>query len=424
MKFKAQVGGLISGIEPMLAISSKGVQKDYPKVGLVTLQATIQSINAIVDGGYVSGINEIDNPVYNLDYECVEDGMATVVALDLMSSLKSFRPSEIVTVELRNNADGREMVITQVSDTDEVQTLPVNSVDFCSFSIPEIDKKTKSLSIQMQREVFLKSANKIIFAHGDQEMLKNFTYWLLRATGPDSLRFAAGTGNRFAVVDLEGKGLSDVKNDTKFYFPNNQTQPVLNVLSEAKGSMVKIESKERLIVITCDKISICLASCDPGISWPDENRFLQRASKFNFTTKVSSWRNAVKGIMATNNASLQKQNKIHNCYLNIDLDKKFIQAKTDVSNMKALRKVAIDDIATNEDKREICINCASCYVNEIISKGSDDDYLQFEIDDESKPVIVRYYAGQSVGDPLSFKKPSTSDCQERYSIFFSTIKPN
>lgn len=421
MKFKAQVGGLLAGVKPMVAVATKGVLKDYPQLNLITFKAVTKYLEAIADGGHVSASNEISNETYNLDYNCLDDGVVTVNAIDLEDSLSSFSPSEIAIFEVKDGAaGGKELSISLEKDSSEFQTLPVQDIH-CEYHEPDSDKKAKTVSITLRRETFISYANKISFAHGDQQQFKDFTYWMLKSTGTNELRFAAGSGTRFAVVELFGNNLSNSKGNINLLFPNEQTQPILNVLNELSCQDIVIESKDRCISITCNKTRISLYTCDPNVVWPDENKFLRRESKFVFTTKIGNWKNAVKGILATNNDDIRKQNKIHSCSFHVDLAKCLIQARTDTT-LKSFRKILIDDMSTNEDKRDFTINCVSTYINEIVSSGSDDEYLQFEVDDPSKPVVVRYYSSKNTGDSLKFTKPTDDGINERYSIFFATLK--
>jgi hypothetical protein len=421
MKFKAQVGGLMTGLKPMHVIATKGIMKDSPLSGSITLNVHNQGLDAISDGGYVSGINTITNPIYNLDYECYSEGQATVNASDLISALSSFVPSDIVVIDLSNENGGSEVVIRSSVDNDEVQTLPILPNN-CTFAKNGPSKKTKKSHIKLRRNVFLQYANKIAFAHGDQLQFKQYKYWLIRSFGNNSLRFVAGTGQIFAVVELEGANFVATSGDSNIMFPNDQTPTILSVLNDAKTDDIDIELHESYIYVDSGNIKIKIVNSESSIEWPDENKFLQRDSKFSFTTKVGNWKNAVKGIIATNNDEYRKQNKVHHCSLSIDLGKKIIQAKTTESSLKSNRKVPIEDIGTNEELKELSFKCASKYFSDIVSKASDDENLQFEMVDSSAPVVVRYYADTIVGDYRNFKKPDDNGLQERYSVFFAVAK--
>lgn len=420
MKFKASVGGLLAGIKPIHVISSKGTMKDSNLAGMITLHAQQASLDAVADGGYVSGINSITNAAYNADYDCLTEGKVTVNASDLISALSSFIASDVVHVEL-SQENGAEITIRSAADQDEVQTLPVLQND-CSFPKNVGAKKTKKAQIKIRRNVFLHYANKISFAHGDQLQFKQFKYWLIRAFGNSSIRFVAGTGQIFAVVELEGNNFATTVGNSSILFPCDQTPIILSVLNDAKTDDIDIELFESFIYIDSGNIKMKIVNSDSSIEWPDENKFLQRNSKFSFTTKVGNWKNAVKGIIATNNDEYRKQNRVHHCCMSIDLNKKIIHAKTTESTLKANRKVPIEDIGTNENLQELSFKCASKYFSDIVAKATDDENLQFEMVDSSAPIVVRYYADTVVGDYRNFKKADDNGLQERYSVFFAVAK--
>jgi hypothetical protein len=69
------------------------------------------------------------------------------------------------------------------------------------------------------------------------------------------------------------------------------------------------------------------------------------------------------------------------------------------------------------------VRCVSSYFNDIVSKASDEENLQFELTDASSPIVVRYYADSVVGDYRNFKKADDNGTSERYSVFFALAKP-
>lgn len=427
MKFKAQAGGFIKGLKPIFVVATKGVVKDYQQAGLVTLNAFANGVHAIADGGRVSAINDINNSSYNFDYSCEEDGTVTIRASDFEKTLSSFSPSEMILFELVN---GSEFRMSSVSDPEESQTLPVATV-CCQFQ--EIDNSdndsdeyaddcgNKPTKINIRKDIFQTYANKVMFAYGDQEKYKEFAYWVLRAFGSNSLRFVSGTGTLFAVVEVDGNNVSDSNKNIRILFPNDQTSILLNMLKEFPCIDITIECNRRHICVTCESIKVNIYSCDPGVKWPDENVFLQRNSKFNIVTKAANWKNAIKGILATNSEDLKEENKVHNCILNLDLTKKVINTKTDYA-LKSSRKVAIEDIGTNEDAKDIKINCVSRYMSEIVSRANDEEFLQFEIESPNSPVVVRKYANSGVDNYMNLNKPTEDGLKERYTIFFATLK--
>lgn len=422
MKFKAQVGGLMAGMKPMITIASKG--KDCPTAGFITLNSFHDRLEVVANGGFVSGSNTISNTSYNIDFSCENEGSVTIKASDLYNAMASFSNTDNIYFELfSQDGGGQEVIITSQTDKDEFQTIAVaKSENTCMFIDCDNDDNEK-VNMNIRKDIFFSYANKILFAHGDGEgeKQKAFNYWILRSYGKTGLRFVAGTGTFFAVVEVEGENLTDNTEKNSIYFPNSQTAAILSILNDLNSNNISISSQKSYILMECGSAKISIYACDPEVKWPDENLFLNRSSKFNITTKAGNWRNAVKGITATNNEEAKTQDKVHNCYLNIDFDKKFIQTKTDTT-LKSVRKITIEDVGTNEEQKEIKINCVSKYLSHVLSKSQDEEYLQFEIEDSSKPVIIRYYASKDIGDYRSFKKPKGEGISERYSVFFATMK--
>lgn len=419
MKFKAQVAGLLEAIEPIFYIATKGTVKDSSHANSITLHANSDGLELLADGGYVSGSNNATNEIYNFDYGCMAKGSATVHASDFHNALQSFVPTDIVTIAMNGESEGAELTITSSLDADEMQTVPVLP-SHCKFT--KSSPKNSKSQIKMRRDIFLNYASKIAFAHGDQMQFKMFKYWIIRAYNSENIRFAAGTGQIFAVVELTGSNIGTVSGNSNILIPNAQTPTILSVLNDAKTDDIQILLFDESIMIDSGNIKIKIVNFDPGIEWPDENKFLQRNSKYKFTTKVGNWKHAVKGIAATNNDEFRKQNRVHHCSLSIDLNKKLIQAKTNESSLKATRKIPIEDIGTDEELQELNLKCISKYFSDIIKEASDDDHLQFEIADNSSPVVVRYYAADDVMDYKNLIKKDDNGLQERYSVFFALAR--
>jgi DNA polymerase III sliding clamp (beta) subunit (PCNA family) len=228
MKFTAQVGGLLKGLKPVLVVATKGILKDYQFGGLITLNVVNGYIQAIADGGKVSATNEIGNNTYNIDYVCDTDGTVTVNAVDLENALSSFAPSDKVSCELLNGSTVR---ISSITDSDEAQTVPVVGTP-CQFHDINADGQ-KPTKLSIRRDIFQNYASKIMFAYGDQEQYKQFTYWVLRSFGTNSLRFVSGTGTIFAVVEVDGANMTDAKGDIKMLFPNEQSTIPLRIQLES-----------------------------------------------------------------------------------------------------------------------------------------------------------------------------------------------
>jgi hypothetical protein len=109
--------------------------------------------------------------------------------------------------------------------------------------------------------------------HGDQLQFKEYKYWLLRSIDNNNLRFVAGTGQIFAVVELEGKSFTSSSSNINVMFPNEQTSTVLSVLADIKAEDIEIELYDGYILIDASIMKIKIVQSDASVQWPDENKF-------------------------------------------------------------------------------------------------------------------------------------------------------
>ncbi len=417
MKFKVNAEAFQNAISPVCLVAEKGVVKDYPSSFKITLTVSGDKMTAVADGGAITAQTLIDASWLGVIFE--RDGEVTVNSTDFQQTINSFHNSDELIFELSQPSDpshGKELIIRKADSPDEFQSVPVFN-ELCSFA--ELSVSNKDPKIQIKRNVFASYANKIVFAHGFQMSMKSLTYWVLRATKNGTLRFVAGDGQRFAVADIEGKDILSVSEDVNILFPNEQTPALISVLNKVNCENIEISSNKKSLAVKCGNTIINFYNCDPSITWYDENRFLNRESQFKCVTKIGSWKGAVKGLLATNNEEAKKQNHPHFCHLSFDASNKLINSKSD-SSMKSSRKISIED-CTGQSNESLAIKCASLYINEAFSKGTEEDRVQIEIDDPTKPIVIRYYAGDKVSDPSLMTKNNNS-VTEKFAVFFATNK--
>ena len=91
MKCIVNAGRVKKRITPLVEVATKGGNPDHPHCGFVMLDASFDEIKGVAFNGHVGTVVDVtitDDP--SLNYECTEEGTATVYAADLMSSLDSF----------------------------------------------------------------------------------------------------------------------------------------------------------------------------------------------------------------------------------------------------------------------------------------------------------------------------------------------
>lgn len=471
MKFKAKVRGLLAGLEPAITVSTKGTSKDYRLAHFITLNISEDGILVSADGGRMSVTSRLDALNQNtLGFECLTPGSVTIRALDIRKMLQSFNPEDEILFELRasSGADteadadqddspktpvpdregmneqenqtldassemvdgdkeqesildsGHEVACTLLSDETELQTLP------CAvFSIESTlqEPVNPDSELKIRRDVFVSAANRIAFAQGYQEFRPAYLYWVIRA-GKNSVRFVAGSGGRFAVLDVNGDNITNATKRQNILVPNWVTPAMVDVFGKMAGDYMSFYAGERQIVIRCGQIEAVISQIDPNIKWPDENLLLNRSNKLKFTTRLGNWMNAVKGISATYSEDIKKQRHVHTASITCDPKTKMLHAKSN-DQLKSNRKVSIDDVWSSNGSSPFTFKCVSQYLGEAIKNGDENEYVQVEADTESSPIIIRYHAGEKVAEANEFNKMNeVLGVTEQYTIFFAPRTKN
>lgn len=423
MKFQAKVKELIKGIEPATMVAIKGTEKEYENAGLITLSNDDNGITILADGGRVSLSTEMPSDIVDMNYKSSDHGTITVRASDLIATLHSFDLNDEIKIEEKSlgPTGGREIIFTSLFDKEgeTYQTLPVQIKDIEKSAI--VKSFSDSKKIKIRRDIFLNAAKRLIFAHGYENNRPEFLYWLLNVK-KNEIRFAAGTGGLFANIDVEGKEISEIKNDTQILIPNQATVPIIESLNTQKDDFVSIIPSDKYLTIRCGHIHMLICNLEPNIKWPDVDKILNRSSSVKITTRTDSWKPTVLGLTATYSEDLKKTGNYHIAHLEFDSSKKQIFAKTD-GVMKAHRKVPVED-SKYDGQKKCDIKLLSEYLNICIKEAKDDEFVQLEIDPENAkaPVVVRYHAKQSVGNANEFIKVSDgSGVAEKYSLFFAPI---
>jgi len=425
MKFKARVRDLARGLDPAVTVATKGTIKEYDHALLVTLIADANGLTAIADGGKLSIYADIGNTEFDrLDYEHVSDGIVTVKAVDIRATLSSFDENELICIELTGDEDtGRELLCVLESDADQFQTLPVQSENIPRdrFIDDFMETVTDDSGLRIRRDLFVSAASRLSFAHGFEEYRPHYLYWVIRAQ-KDEIRFAAGSGGRFAILDYIGSDLTNATDKVDLVIPNEQTVVLSDILGKISDENVFIHKTDRHLITKTNTFIAIASNYDPEIEWPNEAVFLDRENKYRITTRVGSWPNAVKGLAATNNEDVKKTHDYHVANLHIDLKSNMITAKTTGGPMRAQRKIKVEDADFDSGEESLKLNFLSRYLFEAFKNSIDDEHVQIEIESEERPVVIRYHAGAEVGDGDTFLKSNEAfGVKERYSVFFATF---
>jgi len=445
MKFKAKVRDFIDGLEPAIIVATKGVVKNWELANIITIIAENKRILVRADGGRMNIENEISEHTCqnDLSYECEEEGACSVKASDIKATLLSFDPDEEVWVEERKFTEdrddsgdeddstsafqdsGKEIVFTQVSDSEQFQTMPCyrRFADKPQYVVDFMETQKDNDALKISKDIFVTATNRVFFAKGFEDHREKYQYWMIRAR-PGSVRFVAGSGGIFAALDLEGDNIIKGNNNFDLLVPIVQTGAILDIMSKVSDENICFYRSDRHLVIKGSYFLASISNYEAGLKWVDENKFLDRNSPCKLTTKIADWSNVVRGMSATFSQDMKKEHDYHYATLTVDFDKKVILAKTE-GQLRSNRKIPIADLQLNglESDGKMVISCVSKYFAEAVKNSGNDEHVQIELETPKNALIFRYHAKDTVDDAGSLStEQGTSGISERYAVFFAPKK--
>lgn len=419
MKFKFRVKGLIAAIEPALNVATTAGIKDYENSNRITLSSEKDSICCLVDNGLAQLKGQMSNDDFSdLEYSYEESGSVTVKAKELKELLASFNPNDTVDVNLISNGSAEELRFSNALDKDVFMSLSTitEAISFPKAVFDQINSSTNSFDIR--RDLFNTASTRLAFARGFEDFRPEYKYWVMRAS-PNKVRFVCGSGARFAVLEYEGKNISNASKDLNILVPGDQSAIITKMMTKISDEMIGFVILDDNLAIKTRNFLISIPNYDPSIQWPDENKILMRESKYLMATRLGDWPSIVRSIMATNNDENKQTNQFHIVTFTINPSSNEIIADAQSSTMKTRRKTRIADLQGElEDGFKLRIE--SMYVQEAFKSTAEDDYAQWEFNDEGV-LILRFYAAPEIGDPEDFVRVNESTgLKERFSMFVAT----
>jgi DNA polymerase III sliding clamp (beta) subunit (PCNA family) len=412
MKFQAKLSGFLVGLQPIIVASTTGAQRDYDDACKVSLIVNGNELFAEANNGNVA-VNSSLASVNGIDFKAAKDGSVTVKANDLAAMLAGFSSDENVIFE----AVGNELTVTPESDAEQKSSMPSESR---AVVMPAPAAKfTKE--VEVKRETLLNAMNKVLFAVGDEKYRPQFLYWVMRIRN-DGFRLAAGDGSRFAVYEIEGANVVKSKDQFNIHVSKEHNAVLQKLLGVGTADSVTIQESgttqaDAQIVVSFDALTLTLIGHDPGIKWPDENKFLNRQNPIKYTTALSDWLPVLKSVAATYNEDVRKQNQIHHCTMQFDSGKGNALVKAD-HYMKTTRKVKIRDA---EGEGDVSFVCLSRYMADVQKYGDAEDRIQMEFLDEKQPLVIRFFAGDKVSKAPLHKDNAANQTREQYVMFIASV---
>ncbi len=423
MKFRTNVGKFMRCIKPAADIALKNVKKDGSKepfhyAGMLTIEASPDALCVIAYGGTASITVTVDKAD---GYIPDGNGAVTVHASEVMDSLKSFLPTDNLIV----SAQGEQVTLALESDPEIFIGLPaLPDIIKC----PPIPSKSDQESL-VDRACFVKGLQTVAYAMAVED--KMFLYkCVLFESWKNRMRFTAGSGGRFACLNIDSDNRQISEDDTRILFPKTNVSNVIRIFKDSNQPDIRVRTVEQdlrnniyeQIVLENGNITLTLYGTEELKKYPDVTSIINHDYSYRISTRMRDWKTVIEAIKATYHSH---ESKIHNTDVIADLLRGHFNVRTN-TNMQISRKVGFEFGAYAADcskdkhyKPWFC--CNSVYLLEMVKKGHKDETVIFNFDDQAKldeipedkpkqmkPVLITY--------PKQINRDGT---REKYSVFFT-----
>ena len=429
MKFKATAAGLMEGLRPAIEVATRNAVKDFEFVDRVGISVKEDELNIFAWNGRMSIRSTLsDVTLDNLNMEAMEDGKVVVDAKSLSKVLVCFKETDELVVKLSEKKKGKELIFELASDSKQYVTARCYDEELV---LPE-PAKSYTKQLQIRRNLFLRGVAKVRFAIGFEQHREMYLYWVLRAD-PGKARFMAGTGQRFAIMDFEGKDIfkTPPSEGLVLRMPREQTDVFTKVLAGSPDDYVSIREsrgKEGFHArIQTDVHDMILLGINPDLKYIDEDAVLTAKYDNQFIVELSDWAYVGKSTIATYDEQLKKERKPHRAVAEVDFENKEIIVQTN-ERMRSSRKAPIIDSRGPGDS--IRFTAAASYISEIAENADEDGYIQISHignkgssgPKSKRPIFVQYYAADKVSDKKLARINDSIGATETYCIFFAQLQ--
>jgi len=437
MKFSVQTDSFRKGLQPAINIATKDIDKDFDYGGRISLDVQKDKIIATAHGGGAQVTSEISNDTFpDLDYKCTAEGSVTLDTDNFVESLNSFRESDCLSIDDSKGFSfrtSREVTTAKgKKSTKEGQVVPVQTEEDKVTLAKSPDKF--DIEIKVNREVFIKGMGKTRFAVGFEDSRPDFNSQVLLAS-KSKLRFVAGTGARFAVMDFKGTGLLNIlqaEKSSTIFFPKHNVSNLLFLLGQSDVEMITIKQSSNKanipdqIAVEFGGVKFVFLKVNTSIKYPVVDKVLNNEYHYKVSTNISEWCFGVMGVSATNTLFYQQESPRHNAEVKANFEDGWfnLDSKTNVESDRCVvfsKIISQNGVAIEESSsKDIGFVCNSRYLNELYKNGENnnsDITISFENqflseDGKSLPILVNYPKIEN----------EMLNTEETFSLFFAPAK--
>jgi len=382
MEFMIHTKTFIEYIKLVRKIASKNEAMGLSDDDMIQLNAFPNQLEIQTDA-QSSGITVILDQSQGYEHESM--GKSRVCAKELFSALKSFPPSEIVHLCIR---DGM-LKLSPASDGYDYIKMRRHSYPLDSHG----DPVQYSQEISVNREYFIQGLEQVHYACSNTWYEH---YRRIRCEAKNNtLKFSAGSGGYFAVVEYSSDKTALATDEVAFLLPTVNISTIVKLLKKETSSHLKIKLQQQnlsadvpmQLIIESDHLIV--RSYDMNKFYPDLSKVLDHIYTYQIPSALQGWENIAEALTAGIDSCFEI---MYLAKLVIDFEAGHIDIQSN-SSLKMNRRVRFEptsctfDLAKDKNyKSWIC--CCAGYLIDMIKKN------------KKKKGVTMYFEDQSTFDSI------------------------
>ncbi len=408
MIFEVNKEEFVRAIKPAVEVATRNTLKEFKYKNLITIKATQDKLALFAYGGTASIISVIsDSNFASIDYKCEAEGNVTVYADDLFTFMSSI-PYEKIKIMLVSNELKISSASKKIKGKKESSNRSMPTVSDI-VKPPNLGEKF-SQEIKINREIFIKGIDSVLFAPAYEEKMYTYMCMLFEAIEGEEqeVRFSAGTGGRFAIKSIKGKNIVVNHQDAKIIFPKVNLTSISKLLSEANGpsvtiKCVNVDSKNNIpeqIMIEFNKMVLCLFGIESFTKYPDLTKVINYKYPNRVYSNLEDWGCIVKTIEGTKH---RYNESIHNTEVVLNEDDEVFKVTPKTAHTSSTFIDMVDIKKCIVKGEDIWFCCNSQYIDEMVAQGNGKGKVQLNFESQSildsipedkpkqmRPILVKF----------------------------------
>jgi len=381
MNFIIEANTFIKWVTLPVYIATKDVIKEHASTGMIKLSLYPKILEIEAYNGNASitvKFNQSEGYHYN------GAGQVIVRAHELINALKSFPASENLTVSIKDH----KLKLSQVLDIYDYTKMTIFT-DQVQYPLPPEVYTQEAI---VDRDYFVNGLKQIKYATAPDKLMHCY-FCALFESNNNTLKFTAGSGARFAVVEYVGNDRFISSGKIRIIIPKRNIANIIRVFEKGASPTlnIKISSKSatenipQQCVIEADNVILNVYGLEKFTWYPDTNKTAAYSMPFQIPTDIQDWKYATEALIASR---YSRTEDVHNVKVMADIRQGLINLQANTF-MKINKKIPFEPdkcvIETGKEKEYLPWFCCNAfYFIEMVKMNKKKKTVIVNFEDQSR----------------------------------------